>query len=65
MKKAKFLIFHVTFLNKDISIIIRDIILEFCMSVPHIRPDGSVSQIFYLCPRFYFMRFTNNVLKIK
>ena len=64
MKKAKFLIFHVTFLNKDISIIIRDIILKFCMSFLHIPPEGSVSHFFYLGPRFYFMRFTNNVLKI-
>ena len=58
MKKAKFLIFHVIFLNKDISIIITDIILKLCMSVLHILPEGSMSQIFYLGPRFYFMRLT-------
>ena len=58
MKNAKFLIFHVIFLNKDISIVITDIILKFCMSVHHILPEGSVSQILYLGPRFYFMRLT-------
>ena len=58
MKKAKFLIVHVIFLNKDISIVITDIILKCCMSVLPILPEGHVSQIFYLGPRFYFMRLT-------
>ena len=46
-EKGKILIFHVIFLNKDISIIIADIILKFCMPVFHIHPEGSVSQIFF------------------
>ena len=54
-KKDKIQIFHVNFLNKDISIIIADIILKFCMAVLHVLPEGSVSQIFYLGPRFYFI----------
>ena len=41
------MIFHVIFLNKDISIIVADIILKFCMLVLHILPGGRVSQIFY------------------
>ena len=48
--------FHVIFLNKDISIIVADIILKFCMVVLHILPEGSVSQNFYLGPSFYFMQ---------
>ena len=55
-EKGKILIFHVLFLNKDISIIVADIILKFCMLVLHILPEGSVSQIFYLGPSFYFMQ---------
>ena len=55
-EKGKILIFHVIFLNKDIFIIVADIILKFCMSVLHMLPDGSMSQIFYLGPSFYFMQ---------
>ena len=54
-EKSKILIFHVIFLNKHISISYADIILKFCMSVLHMLPEGSVSQFFYLGPRFYFM----------
>ena len=52
-EKGKILIFHVIFLNKDISIIIADIILKFCKPVLHIYPEGIVSQIFYLGPSLY------------
>ena len=55
MKKIKIQIFHVFFLNKHISISYADIILKFCMSVLHILPEGSVSQIFYFGPRFDFI----------
>ena len=55
-EKGKILIFHVIFLNNDISITFADIILKFCMLVLHILPEGSVSQIFYLGPSFYFMQ---------
>ena len=55
-EKGKILIVHVSFLNKDISIIIADIILKFCMLVLHILPEGSMSQIFYLGLSFYFMQ---------
>ena len=54
-EKGKFVIFHVIFFNKDISITVADIILKLCMSVLHVRPEGSVSQIFHLGSRFYFM----------
>ena len=49
MKKEKFSFFHIIFLNKDISFTI------FFMSVLDAHPEGSVSQIFYLSPSFYFM----------
>ena len=49
-EKGKIMIFHVTFLNKDISIVVADIILKFCMLVLHILPEGRVSQIFLLRP---------------
>ena len=55
-EKGKILIFHVIFLNKDISIIVADIILNFCMLVLYILLEGSVSQILYLGPSFYFMQ---------
>ena len=55
-EKGKILIFHVNFLNNDISLTVADIILKLCMFVLHIRPEGSVSQIFYLGPSFYFMK---------
>ena len=55
-EKGKILIFHVIFLNNDISITVADIILKFCMLVLHILPEGSMSQIFYLGPSFYFMQ---------
>ena len=56
LEKGKIQIFHVIFFNKDISIFVADIILKFCMLILHILPEGSVSQIFYLDPSFYFMQ---------
>ena len=54
-EKDKNLIFHVMFLNNDISIPVLDIVLKFRMLVIYIHPEGSVSQIFYLGPSFYFI----------
>ena len=54
-EKGNILNFHVIFLNKDISITVADIILKFCVSVLYVHPEGSISQIFYLGPKFYFM----------
>ena len=53
--KNKNLIFHVIFLNKDISVTKLDITMKFSMTALHIHSEGSVSQIFYLGPSFYFM----------
>ena len=55
-EKGKIQFFHVIFLNNDISVTVADIILKFCMSVLHILPEGSVSQILYSGPSFYFMK---------
>ena len=63
-EKGKVLIFHVIFFNKHISITNADIILKFCMSVLHIISKGSLSQFFYLGPRFFLLDLQNNVLKI-
>ena len=49
------LIFHVIFLNKDISVTTLDITMKFSMTALQIHSEGSVSQIFYLGPSFYFM----------
>ena len=49
-EKGKIQIFHVNFFNKDISIIVADIILKICMLVLHILLEGSVSQIFLFRP---------------
>ena len=51
-EKGKILIYHVIFSNKDISIIVADIILKLCMLVLYILLEGSMSQIFYLGPSF-------------
>ena len=53
--KSKNLIFYVIFFNKDISVTTSDITMKFSMIAPYINPEGSVSQIFYLGPSFYFM----------
>ena len=53
ISKNKNLIFHVIFFNKDISVTTLDI----TMTALHIHSEGSVSQIFYLGPSFYFMLF--------
>ena len=57
ISKNKNLIFHVIFLNKDISVTTLDITMKFSMTALHIHSEGSVSQIFYLGPSFYFMLF--------
>ena len=54
-EKGKILFFHVNFFNKDISITVADIILKLCMSVLHILPEGSMSQIFHVCLSLYLM----------
>ena len=53
--KNKNLIFHVIFLNKDISVTTLDITVKFSMTVLHIHSERSVSQIFYLGPSIYSM----------
>ena len=54
-EKGKILISYVIYFNKDISIIVADIILKCVMLVLHILPEGIVSQIFHWGPSFYFM----------
>ena len=54
-EKCKILVFHVIFLNKDISITVLDIVLKLYVPVLHTHPEGSVSQIFYLGTSSYFM----------
>ena len=49
------LIFHVIFLNKDISVTTLDITMNFSMTALHMNSKGKMSQIFYLGPSFYFM----------
>ena len=53
--KNRNLIFNVIFFNKDISVTTLDITLKLSMAALHIHSEGSVSQIFYLGPSFYFM----------
>ena len=54
-EKGKIQIFHIIFLNKDISITVPDIALKCCMSALHICSEGRVSQIFYLGLSVFFM----------
>ena len=57
ISKNKNLIFHVISFNKDISVTTLDITMKFSMTALHIHSEGSVSQILYLGPSFYFMLF--------
>ena len=49
------LFFHFYFLNMDISLNIYTLVIKFYTGVRNIPIEGSVSQIFYLGPGFYFM----------
>ena len=49
-------IFHVYFLNRDISLIIAPISLRICMCIAEIYMEGSVSQNFDLGLSFCFMQ---------
>ena len=55
--KDKIQCFHIIFLNKDISITIKDNAMKFCKALLHTHSKGSVSQVFYLGLSFYFMLF--------
>ena len=48
-------IFHLHFLNKDSSVTNTDKCLKFSGIVLCVCLKGSLSQIFYLGPSFYFM----------
>ena len=53
--KSKNLIFDKIFLNVHFSETIAYIDFRFCLLSPHIRSEGTVSQIFNLGLSFYFM----------
>ena len=56
-------IFHYYFLNKDISVTKQRKIMKFSKVAHHIPFEGSVSQILYLGPSFYFMLCRKKYLK--
>ena len=39
---------HVIFLNKDISITVRDVTMKLYMTILHVHYEGNMSQILYL-----------------
>ena len=49
------LFFHVYFLNMDISLNIYTLVITFYTGVLNIPLEGTMSQISYLGPSFYFM----------
>ena len=53
------LFLHFYFLNMDISLNIYTLVIEFYTDILNIPLEGTLSQIFYLGPGFYFM--TKNV----
>ena len=55
IKNLKNLIFHVNFLNMDISIIIALICLKICMCISEICMEGSMSQNFDLGLSFCYV----------
>ena len=54
-KSAKNLNFSLIFFNVDSSFNIENKVFKFSMLIIHIAMQGTVSQIFYLCPSFCFM----------
>ena len=53
--KSKNVIFDNYFFNVNFSITKAYIDLKFCLPCLHTHLEGTVSQIFYLGPGFYFM----------
>ena len=53
--KSKNVIFDNYFLNVNFSITKAYIALNFCLPCLHTHLEGTVLQIFYLGPGFYFM----------
>ena len=49
------LFFHFYFLNMDISLDISTLVIKFYTGALNILLEGTVSQIFYSGPGFYFM----------
>ena len=54
--ELKDLNFYQHFLNMDISLHNQDKLLKCCLCVLYYHIEGTVSQIFYLGPTFYFMK---------
>ena len=50
LEKGNILIFHVIFLNKDISIFVADIILKFCMLILPLPSRGKRVSDFLFRP---------------
>ena len=50
------LLFYLYVLNKDISFYISCTFLKFEIHILGCQMEGSLSQIFYLGPSFYFMQ---------
>ena len=50
-----FICFHFYFLAKDSLLNIVYLISKLFRDVKNITLEGTVSQIFYLCPSFYFI----------
>ena len=56
-------IFYLHLFNMDISVAIAATYLKFQNIVSDILMEGTVSQIFYIGPSFYFMKCGNLVFK--
>ena len=54
--KFENLLFFIYFFNKDISFNIPWMLVKFGIHVHECHLEGSVSQILYLGPSFYFMQ---------
>ena len=53
----KFRLFAIIFLNVDNSVNIETRLFKFCILIVDIIMEGTVSQIFVLCPSSYHMLF--------
>ena len=56
-------IFHIYFLNEDISVTNKEKVMKFSGDVLHVVSEGSVSQIFYLGPSLHFILCRNFLKK--
>ena len=57
--------FYFYFLNVDISLVMHDPHFKFYICIENIAVEGTVSQILYIGPTYFFMKCRKKYFKIK